>query len=143
MTSSLHLLTGVTSKGKYLACEMKNSYEQKRTCFRFLQRMNLGFPKYGCEIQALKTETNLDDTRKEKVTTVFCGATIDFETRHIRPDFSGYHGKSIVNTVKFNLKPMASKEAYVDLGLSIYRYEKLTAFPFPGSSVRKWSFSPR
>eukprot|EP00095_Tigriopus_kingsejongensis_P012078 maker-scaffold60_size442463-snap-gene-3.25 protein:Tk12078 transcript:maker-scaffold60_size442463-snap-gene-3.25-mRNA-1 annotation:"telomerase reverse transcriptase" len=77
----------------------------------FLKRMRAGFPDYGCQIQDLKTQTNVDDIQVFE--TIFCGSRVNFKERNVRPDFSTLDNQKIVHSLKINLASMLRKESFI------------------------------
>ena len=74
----------------------------------FLSLMEKGFPNYGCNIRKEKTVTNLRNATASEF--AFCGALLGADSLQARPDYGSYFGKSIVHSLKLNLKSCASAE---------------------------------
>ncbi len=78
----------------------------------FLGLMEAGFPDYGCVIRREKTVTNLGAGRGGGEELAFCGAMFGAESPFgVRPDFTSYHGSSIVHTLKLQLQPETAPES--------------------------------
>ncbi len=82
----------------------------RREAERFLRLMEKGFPEYDCFIRPEKTVTNLGGSGASEFS--FCGTLIDAENLQTRPDFSSYHGRSVVDSLKFNLRKGTTEERY-------------------------------
>ena len=87
----------------------------KNEANRFAERINRGFPDYGCKIRKDKFKTNIGDSEPYSCKTpiVFCGAVLDPVSLSCKPDFSTYMNRNIAYASTFNTHSFADPQAFI------------------------------